>query len=59
MIRNINIIQYRKLKDVALTFTKNITAISGTNGTCKTSLLPLLGNALQAPTSNCVWIYDK
>ena len=45
VIRNINIIQYRKLKDVALTFTKNITAISGTNGTCKTSLLHLLGNA--------------
>lgn len=59
MIRNINIIQYRKLKDVALTFTKNITAISGTNGTCKTSLLHLLGNALQAPTSNCDWINDK
>lgn len=59
MIKNINIIQYRKLKDLTLSFTKNINAISGTNGTCKTSLLHLLGNSLQAPTKTCSWITDK
>ena len=59
MIKNINIIQYRKLKDLTLGFTKNINAISGTNGTCKTSLLHLLGNSLQAPTKTCSWITDK
>ena len=59
MIKNINIIQYRKLKDLTLGFTKNINAISGTNGTCKTSLLHLLGNSLQAPTKTCGWITDE
>lgn len=59
MIKNINIIQYRKLKNLTLSFTKNITAISGTNGTCKTSLLHLLGNSLQAPTKSCSWIIDE
>ena len=59
MIKNINIIQYRKLKDLTLGFTKNINAISGTNGTCKTSLLHLLGNSLQAPTKTCSWITDE
>ncbi len=59
MIKNINIIQYRKLKDLTLGFTKNINAISGTNGTCKTSLLHLLGNSLQAPTKTCSWINDE
>lgn len=58
MIKNINIIQYRKLKDLTLSFSKNVNAISGTNGTCKTSLLHLLGNSLQAPTKNCSWITD-
>jgi len=57
--KNINIIQYRKLKDLTLSFTKNINAISGTNGTCKTSLLHLLGNSLQAPTKTCSWITDE
>lgn len=59
MIKKINIIQYRKLKDLTLCFTKNINAISGTNGTCKTSLLHLFGNSLQAPTKTCGWITDE
>ena len=59
MIKNINIIQYRKLKDLTLSFSKNINAISGANGTCKTSLLHLLGNSLQAPTKTCNFITDE
>ncbi len=58
MISSINIIQYRKLKDLNLSFSPKINAVSGTNGTCKTSLLHLVGNALQAPTKNCTWIND-
>lgn len=59
MIKNLNIIQYRKLKDISLNFTTKVNAISGTNGTCKTSLLHLLGNSLQAPiNSKCDWITD-
>ncbi|MBQ3524440.1 MAG: AAA family ATPase [Clostridia bacterium] len=59
MIKNINIIQYRKLKNLTLNFTQKINAISGTNGTCKTSLLHILGNSLQAPTNKCDWIKDS
>ncbi|MGJ0961541.1 AAA family ATPase [Faecalicoccus pleomorphus] len=59
MIKNLNIIQYRKLKDLTLRFTKNINAVSGTNGTCKTSLLHLLSNSLQAPIRTNNWIIDK
>lgn len=59
MVKNINIKQYRKLKNLSLSFSKNINAISGTNGTCKTSLLYILGNSLQAPTQKCEWIKDN
>lgn len=58
MIKGINIIQYRKLKDLELNFSPNINAVSGTNGTCKTSLLHIIGNSLQAPTKGCGWIND-
>ena len=58
MIKSINIIQYRKLKDLDLDFSPNINAVSGTNGTCKTSLLHIIGNSLQAPTKGCSWIND-
>lgn len=56
MVKGINVIQYRKLKNLSLEFSKNVNAISGTNGTCKTSLLHLIGNSLQAPTKGCDWI---
>lgn len=59
MIKAINVIQYRKLKNMNISFSKKLNAISGTNGTCKTSLLHLIGNSLQAPTKNCEWINDK
>lgn len=59
LIKKINIIQYRKLKNLGLDFSSKITAISGTNGTCKTSLLHLIGNSLQAPTTTCGWLSDS
>lgn len=59
MVSRIEITQYRKLKDLTLTFSKKLNAISGTNGTCKTSLLHLIGNALQAPTAKSNWINEK
>lgn len=49
MIRKIHFNQYRKLKDLDIEFSKNINIISGTNGTCKTSILHLCSNAFQAP----------
>ena len=58
MIKNIEIIQYRKLKNINLKFSTGLNAISGTNGTCKTSLLHLVGNSFQAVTKKCTWVND-
>lgn len=59
MVREIKITQYRKLKNLELSFSPTVNAISGTNGTCKTSLLHLISNAFQAATKNCDWITDS
>ena len=59
MIKKIHITQYRKLKDLDLDFTPGLNAISGTNGTCKTSLLHLFSNSFQSVTSSCDWVNDK
>ncbi len=58
MIKAIDVIQYRKLKNLSLAFSPKLNAVSGTNGTCKTSLLHLIGNSLQAPTAKCEWLKD-
>ncbi len=42
MIKKITIIQYRKLMNINIGFTPNVNVISGTNGTCKTSILHLI-----------------
>ena len=39
MISKLKIIEYRKLKNILINFSKNINVISGTNGTCKSSLV--------------------
>lgn len=59
MIKKLHITQYRKLKDLELDFAPGINAISGTNGTCKTSLLHLFSNSLQSVTRSCDWVTDK
>lgn len=58
MIQKINIDKYRKLENMNLCFSKNINVISGTNGTCKTSLLHIVSNAFQAVTKKCEWLND-
>ena len=50
MISKLKIIKYRKLKNILINFSKNIYVISGTNGTCKSSLLYLISNSFQKPT---------
>ena len=52
MIKSINIIQYKKFKDIKLNMVSRINAISGTNGTCKTSLLHIVSNSFQAVKKN-------
>lgn len=59
MIQKINVVEYRKLKNLELSFSKKVNVISGTNGTCKTSLLHMVSNSVQAVTQKCDWVLDK
>ena len=59
MVKKINIIRYRKLENMEIDMTPGINIISGTNGTCKTSLLHMISNAHQAVTKTCDWLSDK
>lgn len=59
MIKSLKIVQYRKLKDLTLNISPNLNAISGTNGTCKTSLLHLISNSFKAVPSTAGWLVDK
>ena len=58
MIKRIHVVKYRKLENMDLELSKGINVISGTNGTCKTSLLHIVSNAYQAVTKKCEWIQD-
>lgn len=59
MIKRIHVVKYRKLENMDLEFSKGINVISGTNGTCKTSLLHIVSNAYQAVTKKCEWLQDS
>ena len=48
MIKKIKINKFRKLEDIEFEFSKGVNIISGTNGTCKTSLLHLISNSFKA-----------
>lgn len=62
MINSIAFKKFKKIEDLSLDFDPDINLISGTNGTCKTTLLHLISNAFQMPAirsqnyqnSNCV-----
>lgn len=58
VIKGISIIQYRKMRDLQFSFVPGINILSGTNGTCKTSLLHIISNSFQAVTKKCDWIQD-
>lgn len=59
LIKKINITKYRKLENMEIDMMTGINIISGTNGTCKTSLLHMISNAYQAVTKKCDWLSDK
>lgn len=59
MVKKINVVKYRKLQNIEFDFSKGLNVISGTNGTCKTSLIHMISNAYQAVTKNCDWLQDK
>lgn len=47
MIKSIDFVHYRKIQDIKLNFKAGINAISGENGTCKSSILHIIGNSYQ------------
>ncbi len=49
MIKKFTFMHYRKLKNIDIEFSKGVNIISGTNGTCKTSILHLISNSFQEP----------
>ncbi|WP_370425876.1 AAA family ATPase [Pantoea vagans] len=49
MIKNIAFNKFKKLVNINFDFNENINVISGTNGTCKTTLLHLISNGFQMP----------
>jgi len=59
VIKKISIRRYRKICDESFDFTQGINALSGTNGTCKTSLLHIISNSFQAVTKSCDWVQDS
>ncbi|MEB5983900.1 ATP-binding protein [Klebsiella pneumoniae] len=51
MIKEIGFKKFKKLIDIDFSFDKDVNIISGTNGTCKTTLLHLISNGFQMPPS--------
>ena len=59
MINYLKIKHYRKLKDIEIDLAKRINIISGTNGTCKSSILYMVSNAFQEVKTTSVWLKNK
>lgn len=59
MIKEIRFKQYKKLKEIKVHLSPNVTAISGTNGTCKSSILHVISNSYKRVSTSCDWINDK
>lgn len=49
MIKKLIFKHYRKLKHIELEFSSGVNIISGTNGTCKTSILHIISNSFKEP----------
>ena len=52
MVRALHVYKYKKLSDVRLEFESGLNAISGSNVTCKSSLLHMISNAFQSVSAN-------
>lgn len=59
MIEKISITHYRKLKNIDFYFSPKVNVISGTNGTCKSSLLHIISNSFQKVVRTATWVNDK
>lgn len=58
MVKDIIIRRYKKFKNQNFNFTPHVNLISGTNGTCKTTLLHIVSNSFQEINNKCTWITD-
>ena len=58
MVKSINFVCYKKLKNIEMSFSPTLNIISGTNGTCKTSLLQIISNSYKAVTKKEDWVLD-
>lgn len=58
MIKKISVNHYRKLKNVDIELSEGVNVLSGTNGTCKTSLLHIISNSCKAINKSCDWLKD-
>ena len=56
MVKDIIIRRYKKFKNQSFHFTPHVNLISGTNGTCKTTLLHIVSNSFQEINNKCTWI---
>ena len=59
MVKEIDIKKYKKFADKTIKFEKSLNAISGTNGTGKSSLLYIISNAYKRVNKRCAWIKDE
>ncbi|MDD3020570.1 MAG: AAA family ATPase [Alphaproteobacteria bacterium] len=59
MIKQISIVQYRKLKTLDVEFIQGLNFISGANGTCKSSLLHIISNSFQCVVASSAGLTDK
>lgn len=58
MVKKLEIHRYKKLANIVVDFSPGVNAISGTNGTCKTTFLHIASNAFQAMKANDERILD-
>lgn len=59
MVKKIKVEKYKKLNNIEFSLTPYLNAFSGTNGTCKTSILHIISNSFQTVTKGNEWIKNK
>lgn len=56
MIKKLSITHYRKLRNIEINLVPGVNILSGTNGTCKSSILHIISNSFQSVTRTCPWV---
>ena len=58
MVKKLDFVAYRKLKDLQIDFSESVNIIAGTNGTCKSSILHLISNSYQKIKTTSQYVTD-